>query len=47
MQPMIFAPASGWTEPYFSLNFIKAGISDSASVISLLPNSAKEISATL
>ena len=47
MHPIIFAPASGCSSRYLSLKAINAGISFSANEISLLPNSARLISATL
>ena len=42
--PMIRAPASGLLRPYFSRVAIRPGISCSAMVISLRPNSASEMS---
>ena len=47
MQPMILAPASGALFRYLLRKAIRAGISASAREISLRPNSAKLISATL
>ena len=46
-EPMMRAPASGWAAPYSSRIAIRPGISCSARVISLRPNSASEMSATL
>ncbi len=46
-EPMMRAPRSGWAAPYSSRMAIRPGISCSASVISLRPNSASEMSATL
>merc|ERR1711976_339949 len=43
-QPAILAPFKGLEAPYFCLNCINPGISFSAKVNSLRPNSAKEIS---
>ena len=47
MQPMMRAPFSGCFGWYFRRNAIRAGISDSARRISLRPNSASSMSATL
>ena len=46
-EPMILAPFSGCSRPYSSRMAIRPGISCSARVISLRPNSARERSATL
>ena len=46
-QPAIRAPFSGFDEPYFCRSAISPGISFSASMISLRPHSAREMSATL
>ena len=46
-EPMILAPFSGCCAPYSSRMAIRPGISCSARVISLRPNSASEMSATL
>ena len=46
-EPMMRAPLSGWLSPYSSRMAMRPGISCSASVISLRPNSAREMSATL
>ena len=46
-QPAIRAPFNGWLGPYSSRILIKPGISASAKRISLRPQSAREISATL
>src|SRR5690606_33655833 len=47
MQPRILAPLSGWAAAYLRRRPISAGISDSAMVSSLRPQSAREMSATL
>src|SRR5690606_6916715 len=47
MQPRIFAPFSGWLAAYLARRPIRAGISDSAMISSLRPQSAREMSATL
>jgi len=47
MQPRIFAPFSGCSPAYLRRRPISAGISDSAMMISLRPQSASLISATL
>ena len=39
-EPMMRAPRSGFSAPYFSRNAISPGISCSAMAISLRPNSA-------
>ena len=46
-QPAIFAPASGFDAPCFARSDISPGISFSASAISLRPQSASPMSATL
>ena len=46
-EPVMRAPFSGWASPYSRRSAISPGISCSASVISLRPNSARERSATL
>ncbi len=46
-EPVTRAPASGWDAAYSSRIDIRPGISCSARVISLRPNSARERSATL
>ena len=46
-EPMILTPASGLDGPYFSRVAMRPGISCSAIEISLRPNSANVISATL
>ena len=46
-EPVIRAPASGWSAAYFSRRDIRPGISCWASSISLRPYSARERSATL
>ena len=46
-QPAMRAPASGFWRPYFRRRAIRPGISFSASMISLRPNSASERSLTL
>src|SRR5690554_3615236 len=45
--PAIRAPFKGCSAPYSSLSDIRPGISASASSISFLPHSAREISFTL
>ncbi len=45
--PVTRAPVSGFSVPYFSRRAIRPGISVSAMAISLRPQSAKEMSATL
>jgi hypothetical protein len=47
MQPMMRAPFNGWFGWYLRRNAIRAGISDSAKRISLRPNSASWMFATL
>src|SRR6476661_4689149 len=46
-QPAMRAPASGFECPYFSRKAIRPGISFSANMISLRPQSASDMSATL
>merc|ERR1719250_518142 len=46
-QPAILAPLRGLEGPYFCLRYIRPGISFSARVSSLRPQSAREMSATL
>ena len=44
---MILAPFNGWEAPYFVRRAIRPGISSSEISISLRPNAARLISATL
>ena len=47
IEPVMRAPASGWLASYSARSAIRPGISSSARTISLRPNSAREMSATL
>ena len=46
-EPAMRAPARGWLSPYSARRAMSPGISSSASTISLRPNSARPMSATL
>src|SRR5205807_1246495 len=47
IEPAMRAPARGWLSPYSARRAMSPGISSSARVISLRPNSAREMSAIL